>query len=48
MIEHDAWCAIYKGRECNCVPHISLVPADDSGDVIVVGRDGQVTEGRKQ
>jgi hypothetical protein len=48
MIEHDRWCTIYKGRECNCVPNVSLVPADDSGEVFVVDGDGGVTTGRKQ
>jgi len=48
MIEHDRWCSIYKGGACNCVPNISLVPADDAGEVFVVDDDGAVTMGRKQ
>jgi hypothetical protein len=48
VIEHDRWCSIYKGGACSCVPNISLVPADESGEVIVVDGDGAVTTGRKQ
>jgi hypothetical protein len=27
-IEHDHWCAIYRGRGCDCVPDISLSSAE--------------------
>jgi hypothetical protein len=23
VIEHDAWCGIYRGAGCNCVPNMS-------------------------
>jgi hypothetical protein len=46
-IEHDAWCDHYRGRECSCVPDISLVP-DGSGDVLVVTADGAVTKFARQ
>jgi hypothetical protein len=40
VIQHDSWCAIYKGGACDCVPDISLRPCD-GGDVIVVDQEGQ-------
>jgi hypothetical protein len=40
VIQHDAWCAIYRSRACDCVPDISLHP-DDGADVIVVDEDGK-------
>jgi hypothetical protein len=43
VIQHDSWCAIYKGGACDCVPEISLHPVD-GGDVIVVDQEGQTTK----
>jgi hypothetical protein len=40
IIEHDAWCSIYQGGPCCCVPNISLRP-HGGGDVIVVDEDGR-------
>jgi hypothetical protein len=40
VIQHDSWCAIYKGGACDCVPDISLHPCD-GGDVIVVDQEGR-------
>jgi hypothetical protein len=42
-IEHDAWCDHYRGRECSCVPDISLIP-DGGGEVLVVEAGGAVTK----
>jgi hypothetical protein len=47
VIEHDHWCAIYRGHDCSCVPDISLVP-HTGGDVIVVKSDGGVGKLRRQ
>ncbi len=47
MIHHDAWCAIYKGKGCNCVPDISLHP-HGGGDVVVVEADGEIRTAVKQ
>ena len=30
-IYHDDWCAIYKGRHCNCDPEIKICPVEDLG-----------------
>jgi hypothetical protein len=46
-IEHDAWCDHYRGRECSCVPDISLVP-DGGGEVLVVEAGGTVTKVARQ
>jgi hypothetical protein len=27
-VEHDAWCAIYRGGQCNCVPNITISGPD--------------------
>ncbi len=38
-IAHDSWCAIYKGKQCNCHPEITfkrdgkLYSIDDDGNV---------------
>jgi hypothetical protein len=45
-IEHDQWCAIYRGQDCNCVPDISV--SHPSGDVTVIDVDGQGRRVRKQ
>jgi hypothetical protein len=45
-IEHDARCAIYRGRDCDCVPDISL--HDPHGGVTVVDERGNTTRMRKQ
>ena len=46
VIEHDGWCDIYRGSSCNCLPNISVHPCD-GGDVIVVDRDGQTRQQRR-
>jgi hypothetical protein len=28
VIEHDATCAIYRGRDCSCLPEISIAGPD--------------------
>jgi hypothetical protein len=28
---HDDWCAIYRGRYCNCDPEIRFYPVEDLG-----------------
>src|SRR5690242_7812286 len=33
-IEHDHWCAIFEGGDCNCSPNISV--SHPSGDVTIV------------
>jgi hypothetical protein len=45
-IEHDGWCAIYQGGDCNCVPNISV--SHPSGDVTVIDERGQGRPVRKQ
>jgi hypothetical protein len=27
-VEHDGWCAIYQGGQCNCVPNITISGPD--------------------
>jgi len=45
-IEHDAGCAIYRGRDCDCVPNVSV--SDPHGGVTVVNEHGNTTRMRKQ
>jgi hypothetical protein len=45
-IEHDHWCAIYRGGDCNCVPDISVSHPGD--DVTVIDECGQARRMRKQ
>jgi hypothetical protein len=45
-IEHDAWCGIYKGRPCDCVPDISV--SHPTGDVTVIDARGRGQRVRKQ
>jgi hypothetical protein len=45
VIEHNSWCAIYKGRGCDCVPNISVC-GDDA--VITVDESGNGTKARRQ
>jgi len=39
IVEHDNYCGIYKGAECNCDPDITI--HTDKGDVSVL-QDGTV------
>jgi hypothetical protein len=45
-VEHDDWCAIYQGGDCNCVPNISV--SHPSGDVTIIDEHGQGRRVRKQ
>jgi len=45
-IEHDHWCAIYRGGGCDCVPNISV--SSPGGDVTVIDERGQGRRVRKQ
>jgi hypothetical protein len=49
-IEHDHWCAIYRGGACNCVPDISITSHGSSGSsgVIVVDERGVCQKVRRQ
>ena len=38
---HDRWCGVFSGRQCNCVPDISISTGD--GQVTVVDPDGSVS-----
>jgi len=45
MIHHDHWCAIYEGRDCDCVPDVSIhcgggrvIEVDPWGNAIAVKR----------
>jgi hypothetical protein len=44
-IEHDEWCAFFRGGECNCVPHISVTGPDDT--VTVIDENGEGTKVRR-
>jgi hypothetical protein len=44
-MEHDAWCAVYQGGECNWVPHISMTGPDDA--VVVIDENGEGTKVRR-
>jgi hypothetical protein len=44
FIEHDAWCTIYKGAGCNCVPHISVCT---DGRVTIIDTEGNGTTVRR-
>jgi hypothetical protein len=43
MIQHDHWCAIYRGGACSCVPNISI---HGGGDVIVIDEEGRTKTSR--
>ena len=45
-VEHDHTCAIYRGRDCDCVPDVSV--SDPHGGVTVVDERGIATRMRKQ
>jgi hypothetical protein len=47
IIEHDQWCGIYRGKGCNCVPNMSLVP-DGGREAFVVETNGTVRTTRRQ
>jgi hypothetical protein len=38
IIEHDPDCAIHRGRDCSCVPDISIAGPD--GDVAMIDERG--------
>jgi len=44
-IEHDHWCTIYQGGDCNCVPNISVSGPDG---VIIIDERGRGRRVRKQ
>jgi hypothetical protein len=41
-IQHETWCAIYKGRGCDCVPDISVSGPDDT--VTIIDEEGNGTK----
>jgi hypothetical protein len=40
VIQHDHWCAIYRGGVCSCTPDISL-HSHGGGDVIEIDAEGR-------
>jgi hypothetical protein len=45
-IEHDHWCGIYRGRDCNCVPNMSRCNLDST--VTIIDEDGNTKTVQKQ
>ncbi|MDE5465227.1 hypothetical protein [Bradyrhizobium sp. CSS354] len=46
-ILHDDGCAIFQRQACNCIPDISIIPAD-GGSVLVIDASGQASKSSKQ
>lgn len=39
-VQHDSWCGVYSGKECNCDPDITHVAAD--GTIYRILREGGI------
>jgi hypothetical protein len=46
-ILHDGTCAIFQRHPCNCVPDISIIPAD-GGSVLLIDAHGQASRSNRQ
>lgn len=38
-VAHDSWCAMHKGKDCNCEPEISV---ETEEGLIILNKDGSV------
>jgi hypothetical protein len=47
MVQHDDGCAIFQRHPCNCVPDISIIPADGAS-VLLIDEQGRARRTGRQ